>query len=157
MSTEQLSESRPKATKAEESFDAPLILKAIEDVIFGRSPISEPLGLLSEHGEDVTYYRFSDCVVFSYYCDTNTLRIYVYGDDASATIRGAKMGDSDERIVELYGEPYERDECYGTMRYKLGDDYWSFEFFYDDSEDVLKVSLTGWFISNEPRQDGRGF
>lgn len=137
-------------TETAESSIQNSILAAIEGVVLGGFPIDKATRLLRKHQEDIPYYRFLDYIVFSYYYETNTLKIATYGEKTPATPRGAKMGDSKEKIIELYGEPYEISD-YGTFRYKIKDEYWSFEVGYEDEV------VTGWFISNKPNQDWPAF
>jgi len=83
-------------------------------------------------------------ISFDFYEDKTLFNILAYGKDAPATARGARIGDVEEKIIELYGAEYQKKVIYTSfayLEYHEGDIFLMFKF--DNGR------LKAWAISIE--------
>ena len=128
---------------------------SLEEIFAQKPSPKELLEQMETNGIEVTggwdeffnrylYTIDTPTVSFSFEYDEarNLVRISTSGDNAPTTARGAKIGDSKERILELYGDDYPiRNIRLKSIEYSDGDVYLLFG--------VSNTPLWLWEISNE--------
>jgi len=81
-------------------------------------------------------------ISFIYDIDRNLSEISVSGYNAPATARGARIGDSESRVMSLYGNEYQKKIMYTSfLEYQENGIFLMFRFERDE--------LIAWFLSNE--------
>lgn len=125
-----------------------LVKRAVQDVVSDSMTFDALLLLLKKQGENYNAYIMNNAVTenisLSYYYEGEVAIVLVHSAGATApqTLRGVKIGDNKEKIVELYGDEYEKRVEYETveyLEYNNDDTFMMFEF---DENSLLRWSLS---------------